>query len=108
MQVASIHFTYFSTEPDFDKVTLYDGYSMFYSTLAVLSGTLNNSISYYGTQQYMYIHFSTDGTTVAKGFEATLQSLGEIILAFCVKFDIRLIVPRSVYNMHFDSICKVI
>ena len=73
--MVKIYFSYFSTESYYDRLELRDGSSSDDQLIVSLSGIFVNYNSYYSTQSYMYVRFTTDYAVTQTGFIASFESI---------------------------------
>jgi len=75
-------FTALNTESCCDYVAVYDGGSEFAPRIVRLSGRLSSlPSSYYTTQVYMFVSFTSDRSLAYSGFNASYQATnGETII----------------------------
>ena len=81
LQVVTIHFDYFDTQPDVDVLSIYDGREVDAPLLKNLSGSNVDLLGpYMSTLQEMFLRFTSDSTINSIGFSAeyTTTTIGRL------------------------------
>ncbi|KNC54883.1 uncharacterized protein AMSG_12362 [Thecamonas trahens ATCC 50062] len=73
----TVDFINLETEQDVDVVTLYDGPSTASDVLSVLSGSLMFSTTFTTSTEKALVEFTSDGSTVASGFDISYEFYAE-------------------------------
>ena len=76
LQVVTISFEYFLTQADADFLYIHDGVDAGSSLIAKLQETYQTSVgSFWSSQEYMFVRFTSDSSINYGGFKAIYQSV---------------------------------
>lgn len=77
--IVTVVFNVFTTQLSTDIVSIYDGYNTSSRIIADLSGSVVTPFAYSSTQEYMYIHLTSNSSGTYQGFSAYFQSMRKFV-----------------------------